>query len=245
MRHEHALKPMHHSFCYQMRNNEQALGSLIYNAAAVPALAALLAPAKQPVVAVREAAAQVLALLCSTRPEAITQAVTAGCVPSLSQLLTSTPAQLCSTAAASALLSITKAKEGKLAFLEVCGWATKPEWAYMGSFQILCCAITCSSYHASYDYPERPNTTARSPLNSVVVCRQSHGCFNAQHPKKRQQRSTCCRSSQTWQNFQHAGSSWLRAGRVTLCSSFPDAAEVPAKARRRVSRVPPMTACGN
>jgi hypothetical protein len=101
----------------QMRCNEAALGALIHNAAAVPALSALLDSATQPP-PVRAAAARLLELLCSTRPEAISQAVASGCVPKLIQLVGS-GAGGCPIAGAPALASITKAKEGKVAFLEV------------------------------------------------------------------------------------------------------------------------------
>jgi hypothetical protein len=170
----------------QVRNSESTLGQLIYNASAVPMLAELLATQTQPA-AVREAAAQLLAALCSTRAEAISQvsvveagpplapfvprafnwaalrgcgytqratseraqqlstdsgrmisqlqadpchspqtplpkAVSAGCVPRLVEMLALLEGQQpgeSTAAAASALVNITMAKEGKVAFKEV------------------------------------------------------------------------------------------------------------------------------
>jgi hypothetical protein len=56
-----------------MRGNDAALGPLVYNAAAVPALARLLDAAEARPPTVRRAAARLLAALCTTRGEAITQ----------------------------------------------------------------------------------------------------------------------------------------------------------------------------
>ncbi|GBF95937.1 hypothetical protein Rsub_08060 [Raphidocelis subcapitata] len=59
--------------CASVRPNDDALGALIFNAAAVPDLAAM-ADARARPAAVAGAAARLLAALCSTRAEAITQA---------------------------------------------------------------------------------------------------------------------------------------------------------------------------
>ncbi|KAI8469628.1 MAG: armadillo-type protein [Monoraphidium minutum] len=113
----------------QVRASESTLGQLIYNAGAVPVLAGLLDAAAQPP-AVRAAAARVLAALCSTRPEAITQAVGAGCVPRLVAGLVvagadsrDEAAMELADASAAAVANISAAKAGKVAFTEAGGVA--------------------------------------------------------------------------------------------------------------------------
>lgn len=104
--------------CVKTRHNEEGLQQLTVQAHALPVLCKFLGP-EQPL-EFHEQAAQLLAVLASTQQEAKLEAVQCGCVPPLVQLLRSSQLSV-ATAAATALMNLTLANEGKYAVLEADG----------------------------------------------------------------------------------------------------------------------------
>ncbi|GFH29636.1 uncharacterized protein HaLaN_28329, partial [Haematococcus lacustris] len=107
--------------CVQVRDNTAALEQLVDAAKAIPALVSLLRPETTELA---EQAAQLLGLLTSRFEDAKCKAVESGAVPRLLQLLDSPILQLAS-AAATALMTITVARDGKYAVINTEGGLAK------------------------------------------------------------------------------------------------------------------------
>ncbi|KAJ9518137.1 hypothetical protein QJQ45_010114 [Haematococcus lacustris] len=107
--------------CVQVRDNTVALEQLVDAAKAIPALVSLLHPETSELA---EQAAQLLGLLTSRFEDAKCKAVESGAVPRLLQLLDSPILQLAS-AAATALMTITVARDGKYAVINTEGGLAK------------------------------------------------------------------------------------------------------------------------